>query len=1546
MAKQFTFTTRIDTSAVKQDTQVIRQLIEAAFQPVQFRLPDFNTSQIDAIKNSFGQIDDVKLTKPLEELQLALAETEDEIKRLDSQLNETFIKGGLPRHTQEYNNLLADYQKQQKDNFGSSNNAIRFGDLRKEFVNDTAAAADIGRNQSTVKELEEKKRFTIEEQRKQLELEIQIESQRVQSIELQRAINQQEYSQLQQQIAMLSQAEQDSGGRELLDSAYQEYEATSKRLIEEERASVKTLTERKQRIAELEAKPAPTQTVTGERVTALTVTKASVENAEKLTAALKEAAEAQTRLAEATKQTSAVRNDTGLQLERQKLEMQRQNAVVTEELIQRERVAAEERKAAAQAGLAAQIEAAKQSTQAARGAANEQTEAARQATIEKIEIEKRATSEFIEEQKRKTAVFRQELKEQASEQRKLESKNNKSGSGGSLVGKVEGISNLLTGGLQAFATVQLVRGVANATAALDTLRVQSERSKVSLDILSGGADNASARIQAIRQAGNGTITTLQAVEIAVQATALGLANSTDQFGRLATAARAVTLVSPVIKDVNSAISEISLAGANQSFRRLDQLGLSVTEVKDKIAELQSADKSLSDQQAFSAAVIDTLNSKYGALLQTTQAQASGQERLTTAWEDFKVALADTAFVEAYDNALGDLAETLERLRALTSEDISFFGSLQGAQAELEKLSLGINEADSTWSKFKQAFGADLEAPAVASPFKKENLESAIQLFDQVKKLQDSGSLSASEYDKRLRNIVATVRLNTDTSKDYSAEIVELSKQIEIAAQLQTSSSAAGKTYATAINLLGESFINQSAEAQKLVTSLSDIQAEFDRTGDVKKYSDQLNQARLSFELLTRAAGEYNKAAEAKSRAEALGDAESNLVKAVEAEAAQLIASGEDYDKVVKELQAKKEMIRREIESIPADINPDDIPLIVARIKFEVDKTELDNFDTRSAQNIINDAIQQAQAELKAERTKERDDRADEAKNSLKSKVQDTILGLIKDGLDPAEAERIIKEYDNRISKGVNSIGDEIDPTTFKVKMTEFSNDVEGSLTTLVDSFNQSTLSPDLALDDITRALQDIGTSAASTTPGIAAARDELVQLYDEIASSGTVTKDQADRLRELGSVAFALGDSTGNYANEVADLGDSFFDANTEAGSLFDEIANLEGKYVDGKVPLDEYNGRMSALVDRLVELAKQAGLTGKELEDVVNLATELSAAGITGGSGYVTGRNAGTADADAIRVKAAEQTEKEKERAAEKAQREWERAGKAAEQAAQRASAAFESSLQKVPGLFGTSGVTQDQLDLAAAGVPQNFADDFVRRLEDVVVNKKQRSDVSIADAQQALVNVGVDAANLTGEQVLLLIKQKWNDGSLFSNPDNLKLINFEAVTKNLELQKKGEEGKQAIIDYVKSTYGMAIDDVIGGTGQGATAGALPPGVAAPGVAQIDAAQAQVSANATLNLQISEDAINVAATSAAQLFEKVFTEYDFSTLANAPVSALELSFTNDKMTNRVSNVGVRMADLLQSGFTTRTGEVEWIASVVNAIEAEVTNNVLSSLAS
>lgn len=975
----------------------------------------------------------------------------------------------------------------------------------------------------------------------------------------------------------------------------------------------------------------------------------------------------------------------------------------------------------------------------------------------------------------------------------------------SLAGQVEGIANVLTGGLQAFATVQLVRQAANATAALDTLRTQAERSRVSLDILSGGASNAAARIEAIKLAGGGAITALDATQIAVQATALKLANTTDEFGKLTTAARAVALVSPVIKDIGSAISEISLAGANQSFRRLDQLGLSVDEVKAKISELQSADASLSDQQAFSAAVVDTLNAKYGALLQTTQAQASGQEQLNTAFSDFKTELANSAFIRGYDNALGELAQTLERIRALTSTDITFFGSLQGAKSELEKMTLGINEADSTWSKFKKAFAGDLEAPAVASPFKKDNLESAIQLFDQVKKLQDSGAASANQYSQRLQSIVATLRLNTDATKDYSAEITELSKQIDAASQLQTNSSQAGKAYAAAQNLLGESFINQSGEAQKLVTALSDIQAEFERTGDTEKYNRKLNETRLGFELLTRAAGEYNKSAESKKRDEVLGDAESGLVKSVEAEAAQLIASGENYDKVIKELQVKKALIKREIEKIPADVNPDNIPLIVARIKFEVDKTELDNLDTRSAQNIINDAIQQAQAETKAERAKQSDDRATGAKDRLKSRVEDTVLGLIKDGLDPTKAEEIIREYNDRISKEVNGLGDSLDTTAFNVKITDISNGVEDSLTKLSDSFNLSGINPQDAISTIVAALDDLDSAAGDGIPGFSTIKSDLSGLLADIMETGTVTKDQAQALSEYTALANAAGSETGFYAQAIQGLGFEFFNNDQQAGSLINRMVELDAAHKNGKISSGAYAGQLSALMKALYDVALQAGVSKDVLDGVFGSANAFIQSN-TGSAEFQSGQKQGETFVT-FESLIDEQSRREKERQA--ADRETTRLQNEAAKALKESANQTKSDIASVPGLTGVTEVTAEDMARAQAGLPVEKVDDFLRQLADLIENGVKRPGVSIERAVEALQNIGVSTEGMNNEAIFLTLKQAWADSSLFAGGKNTDLINQNALAKEFSQKQLARQGEQDVLNFAAQSLGVSIEEL-----------------------------------------------------------------------------------------------------------------------------------------
>lgn len=120
-----------------------------------------------------------------------------------------------------------------------------------------------------------------------------------------------------------------------------------------------------------------------------------------------------------------------------------------------------------------------------------------------------------------------------------------------------------------------------------------------------------------------------------------------------------------------------------------------------------------------------------------------------------------------------------------------------------------------------------------------------------------------------------------------------------------------------------------------------------------------------------------------------------------------------------------------------------------------------------------------------------------------------------------------------------------------------------------------------------------------------------------------------------------------------------------------------------------------------------------------------------------------------------------------------------------------LESALGNVPGLFGTSDVTDRQMKLAAAGVPQNFADDYIRQLSDEVLNGKDWAGVDIKDAAK---RAGIDP-NLPNEIVLDLVKEAWNNGSFFANKANLDLINTDAVKSSLEQQQKEAQGKANIM-------------------------------------------------------------------------------------------------------------------------------------------------------
>lgn len=242
--------------------------------------------------------------------------------------------------------------------------------------------------------------------------------------------------------------------------------------------------------------------------------------------------------------------------------------------------------------------------------------------------------------------------------------------------------------------------------------------------------------------------------------------------------------------------------------------------------------------------------------------------------------------------------------------------------------------------------------------------------------------------------------------------------------------------------------------------------------------------------------------------------------------------------------------------------------------------------------------------------------------------------------------------------------------------------------------------------------------------------------------------------------------------------------------------ALTQAKSVIPIVGIDEANAmfeKWTAAVDDQVRNLQAA----RDRGDITQAQLEL---GIAGFANNMTEPFERIKEAERERERAAREAESAGRRGARETESAWKQAARAVQSEFEKAASELTDNLRKVPGLFGRSQVTQEQLDLARLGVGQNFADDYLRRLEDEVFNNKDWADVSIEEARAALERVGI---TVTGnmEADVKLFAQAWEDMSLFANDENLKFINEAAIQASLDLQEKIKKGQQNIIDRFGAT-------------------------------------------------------------------------------------------------------------------------------------------------
>ena len=308
-------------------------------------------------------------------------------------------------------------------------------------------------------------------------------------------------------------------------------------------------------------------------------------------------------------------------------------------------------------------------------------------------------------------------------------------------------------------------GLQGVIAAIDLskLGTQALRTYASLNILSGGGKQTEEVLNAIQKASNGTVTQLEAAGIATQGFALKLARTPAEFEKLTRAAREIVQVSPIINNVSEALTQLALFASNeQSFARADQLGLAVGEVKDRMAELRRENDALSGSQAKLLASVQLLDEKYGATLDTIEAQATGIERLRVAWEDARVAFATGDFGIAseffsIDKPASNIASMISvltgnysDLQAVTDRIKGTLGTLENrktaflfpkdTQPQIDKLNAGFDSYKQAVEEVNRALAAN--APG-ADKYKESLADLSLQIVQtggideqQIAKLQE------------------------------------------------------------------------------------------------------------------------------------------------------------------------------------------------------------------------------------------------------------------------------------------------------------------------------------------------------------------------------------------------------------------------------------------------------------------------------------------------------------------------------------------------------------------------------------------------------------------------------------------------------------------------------------------------------------------------------------------------------------------------------------------------------------------------------------------
>ena len=372
-----------------------------------------------------------------------------------------------------------------------------------------------------------------------------------------------------------------------------------------------------------------------------------------------------------------------------------------------------------------------------------------------------------------------------------------------------------------------------------------------------------------------------------------------------------------------------------------------------------------------------------------------------------------------------------------------------------------------------------------------------------------------------------------------------------------------------------------------------------------------------------------------------------------------------------------------------------------------------------------------------------------------------------------------------------------------------------------------------ALTLLANTLKQVDTLAGEGVPGMERYKTELGLIADTLESFPARANEYQSAILGIWSEMAAATSSTSAYQNAVMLVGKEFIASNEKAQTIVAAMMTLNGVYNQGGMAADQYRTIITQYSKDLVQVRTEVAATAQAEADMAaqtaaareqlaaltstadGTATSLrslwiNAAGSLGAMAAQQGMQAQQAElaklrtAWAISGMTAEQMQfREAEflaknnglidkqeqllRDATKAQQGY---GSAVDGTAQ-AYSGLESKIKGIPGLGGTSQVTEADMAKAKAGMSVNYPDDYVRQAKDEMLNGKDYANIDPAEVAKSLgmdLSVGMDV-------IVAELERQWASGEYFVNPDNLLKVNWEAYKALMQQEANAALGSSNLI-------------------------------------------------------------------------------------------------------------------------------------------------------